>query len=97
MLHPYVRVAAVISLPKMDYHRIKGSVPANILILFNNLDAARMSQKTIIPLVGDTVIFAVLWDVVGVCSLVLPDVASAGELAEKVKRVEGVQRLGWKS
>ena len=89
-LSKLARTAAVISLPNLDYHKIKGSVPADLLILFMDSDAAKMSQKTILPLVGETVIFAALWDVVGLCSLILPNVASAGELAEKVRRVEGV-------
>ena len=43
-----------------------------------------------LPLIGEHVVLAALWDVVGMCSMVLPNVAAVGEVAKKVRGVRGV-------
>jgi DNA-binding Lrp family transcriptional regulator len=85
-----VREGAVLSLPKVDYHAMSGSVPADLVVLFKDNEAARSSQSTILPIVGEYVILAALWDVIGMCSLVLPDVAAVTRIAESVRQVNGV-------
>lgn len=85
-----VKEGSIISLPKVDYKAMTGCVPADLLVLFENPEAARASPRTVLPLIGDRVILAALWDVVGMCSMVLPDVASVTEVAEKIRRLDGV-------
>lgn len=45
-------------------------------------------------MVGDSVILAALWDRIGMCSLILPSVAGASDLVERVKKVDGVAMAG---
>ena len=90
MLSKLVREGALFSLPRVDYRKMTGCVTADILLSFRSLEDARGSQEKILSLVGEYVIFAALWDVVGVCSMILPSVATLNELAEKVREVEGV-------
>ena len=85
-----VSVNALLSLPSVDYHKMRGRVPADLIILFGDREEARASPGRILPLVGDVLVLAALWDVVGMCSLVLPSVAEANDIAEQVEKVQGV-------
>jgi DNA-binding Lrp family transcriptional regulator len=85
-----VNGGALISLAKVNYSAMKECVPADLLILFRSLEDALGSEKRILPILGDRVILASLWDVVGMCSLILSDVSAVTDLANKIKQVEGV-------
>ena len=89
-LSKLVMEGAVLSLPKIDYAAIVGCVPADLLVLFESPEAAKASPNTVLPLVGEHVVLAALWDVAGMCSMLLPNVAAVGEVAGKVKGVRGV-------
>lgn len=89
-LSKLVRAAAIVSVPRVEYKAIRGSVPADLVVLFSDLESATKSQREILSMVGDSVILAALWDRIGMCSLVLPDVAGVTALVETVKQVEGV-------
>ena len=68
---------ALLSLPSVNYSAITDCVPADLLVLFKDLDAARGAQRNILSVLGDQLILAALWDVVGMCSLMLPNVSAA--------------------
>lgn len=81
---------AVISLPKVDYLAMTDCVPADLVILFKSKDAARNSQQKILPLIEKHVILAALWDVVGMCSMILTNISAMAEIAGKINSVDGV-------
>jgi len=89
-LSDLVRNTCLLSLPRVNYSAMTGCVPADLLVLFRDLEALRKVQPSLFALLGDQIILAALWDVVGMCSLVLPNVSSVSEIAEKVKLLEGV-------
>jgi DNA-binding Lrp family transcriptional regulator len=83
---------AVTSLPTVNYHKMSGCVPADLVIFFTDIEEGRASPARLLPLIGDSLILAALWDVVGMCSLVLPSVDAASDLAERVRKVQGVTK-----
>jgi DNA-binding Lrp family transcriptional regulator len=89
-LSKLVGEGALLSLPSVNYRAITDCVPADLLVFFKDLDAARAAQRNILSLLGDQLILAALWDVVGMCSLMLPNVSAATELVDRVKLFEGV-------
>lgn len=87
-----VKEYKILSLAKVDYTAIAGSVPADVLIFFDNNDKVRtVAEQKVLEIVKDYVIFAALFDVVGMCSLILPKVAQVSEIVEKIKQIEGVR------
>jgi DNA-binding Lrp family transcriptional regulator len=84
------RNASLVSLPRVNYSAMAGCVPADLLVFFKDMESVRAAQPLLLSLLGDQLILAALWDVVGMCSLVMPNVASVSELAERVKLMEGV-------
>lgn len=81
---------SLVSLPRVNYGALKNCAPADLLILFRDQDAAKDSERRVLPLVQDHVILAALWDVVGMCSLILPNVPVITELVGKIRQVDGV-------
>jgi DNA-binding Lrp family transcriptional regulator len=79
------------SLPSIDYRAITGSVPADLLVFFRDAEAARGSAERILAIVGDRLVFAALWDVVGMCSMILPSLAPMNDISEQVRQVDGVK------
>lgn len=87
-----VKEYKILSLAKVDYSAIAGSVPGDALIFFDNDDKVRtVAEQKVLEIVKDYVIFAALFDVVGMCSLILPKVAQVSEIVEKIKQIEGVR------
>lgn len=86
-----VRENMIISMPDVDYSAITECVPTDVLIFFENSEARAKGEPKVLELLGDYIILAALWDVVGMCSLILPKVALAEELAEKIRQIEGVK------
>jgi DNA-binding Lrp family transcriptional regulator len=89
-LSKLVEERAIYSLPKLDYESMTNCVPADLLLLFRDAETARTSGRRILPLVADYLVFAALWDTLGMCSLILPDVGTMSRIADSAKRVEGV-------
>lgn len=79
----------ILSTPRIDYTSIAGSVPADLLIFFGNHDRA-IAEQNALDIVKDYVIFAALFDAVGMCSLVLPRVAQVSEIVTLIKQIEGI-------
>jgi DNA-binding Lrp family transcriptional regulator len=91
MLPKLVEEGAIYSLPKLDYESMTNCVPADLILIFRDAETARTSgRRRILPLVADYLVFAALWDTLGMCSLILPDVGTMSRIAASVKRVEGV-------
>ena len=86
-----VRENMILSLPTVDYTAIEGCVPADLLVFFEDNKARAEAVSKVLEIVMDHLILASMYDVVGMCSLVLPRVASTGELAARVKRISGVK------
>jgi DNA-binding Lrp family transcriptional regulator len=89
-----VRQNMILSLPRVDYSAMAGCVPADLIVFFKDEKARVEAVPKLLDLVMDHVLLAVLFDTVGMCSLVFPKVASTSELAEKVRQVNGV-REAW--
>jgi DNA-binding Lrp family transcriptional regulator len=81
----------ILSLPRLDYGAMAGCVPADLVVFFKDEKARAEGVSKVIELVMDYLLLAVLVDITGMCSLVLPKVASTSELAEKVKQINGVR------
>jgi DNA-binding Lrp family transcriptional regulator len=84
---------AILSLPRINYSAIKECIPADLFILFKDLEVSRQAESRVLPLLKDYLVFAALWDVVGMCSLILPDVATVSELPERLRQLEGVSTV----
>jgi DNA-binding Lrp family transcriptional regulator len=89
-LSKLVGEGVVLSLPKVNYKAMTGCVPADLLVIFRDANSAKSSEGKIMQLVADKVILAALWDVIGMCSLILPNVSAIGELNDQVRVLEGV-------
>lgn len=86
-----VRENMILSVPEIDYSAISGSVPADLLIFFDNNGKARaMAEPKALDVVKDYIIFAALFDTVGMCSLVLPRVAQVSEIVASIKQIDGI-------
>ena len=85
-----VKHGTVFCLPRVDYPAMKHCVPADLHIVFKDNEAVTTSGRRIIPLLGDSLVFAALWDTLGMCSLILPNVGTMAGIVEKVKKVDGV-------
>ncbi|MFI5420255.1 MAG: AsnC family transcriptional regulator [Nitrososphaerales archaeon] len=81
----------IVSLAKLDYSKIAGAVPADLLIFFENDKARAAGEPKVLDLVKDYLLLAALFDVVGMCSLVLPNAILLKELAEKVGQIDGLK------
>ena len=82
----------ILSIPKVDYKAIAGSIPGDLLIFFENYTTRAKAEPKVVELVKDYLVLAALFDVVGMCSLILPNAVLLKELAEKVKQIEGVKQ-----
>jgi DNA-binding Lrp family transcriptional regulator/biotin operon repressor len=85
-----VEQGAIFSLPKVDYQSMTHCIPADLHVLFSDSETARTSDARILPLVADYLVFAALWDTLGMCSLILPNIRSMSRIVSSVERVEGV-------
>ena len=86
-----VRENMILSVPKLDYTAIEGCVPADLLVFFEDDKARVEGVSKVLEIVMDNLLLAAMYDVVGMCSLVLPKVASTSELAARVKQINGVK------
>ena len=82
----------ILSIPKVDYSAMAGSVPADLVIVFADDQARAAGEPMVLGLVKEYVILAGLFDLVGMCSLILPNAVLLKEIGEKVKQIEGVTR-----
>jgi DNA-binding Lrp family transcriptional regulator len=89
-LSKLVGEGAVYSLPRVDYRAMTNCVPVDLNILFKDAETGRTSAAKVLPVVGDYLVFAALWDTLGMCSLILPDVETMYRIAATVKHFEGV-------
>ena len=81
----------ILSVPKLDYTAIEGCVPADLLVFFEDDKARAEGVTKVLAIVIDHLLLAAMYDVVGMCSLVLPNVALTSELATRVKQINGVK------
>lgn len=86
-----VRENMILSVPKLDYTAIEGCVPADLLVFFEDDKARAEGVTKVLEIVIDHLLLAAMYDVVGMCSLVLPNVALTSELATRVKQINGVK------
>jgi DNA-binding Lrp family transcriptional regulator len=89
-LSKLIEEGAVYSLPTVEYQKMSNCVPADLHVLFRDVETARASERTILPLVAEYLVFAALWDTLGMCSLILPDVVTMSRIVEKIRGVDGV-------
>jgi DNA-binding Lrp family transcriptional regulator len=82
----------ILSIPNVDYSAMEGSVPADLLFFFANEQARATGEPKILELVKDYVIFGALFDIVGMCSLILPNAVLLKEIEGKVKQIDGVMQ-----
>jgi DNA-binding Lrp family transcriptional regulator len=90
-LSKLVRNGAILSLPKMNYRAITGCIPADLMVFFSRHEDRKIAEAKILKLVQDSLVFAALFDIVGMCSLMLPRVAATSDLAKKVMQIDGVK------
>jgi DNA-binding Lrp family transcriptional regulator len=83
---------AILSLPKVDYRAMTGCVPADLLVFFESNEVRAKAEPEIVQIVKEYLVLAGLFDIVGMCSLIIPKVSIANVLAEKVRQIEGVNR-----
>ncbi len=83
----------ILSLPNVNYRAIEKGIQADLIIFFRNEAVRSTSEPKILEIVKDYLIFAGLFDVVGVCSLIVPGVGSLTELNRKVREVDGVKEV----
>ncbi len=88
-----VQQRAILSLPLVNYHSIEGCVPADLLIFFKDQEARAYGEPKILQLVKDYAILAGLFDIVGMCSLIVPKLASLRDLEDQVSQIEGVRKV----
>jgi len=82
----------IVSLANVNYGAMSGSVPADLLIFFANNRTRAFAETKVLELVKDYLIFGALFDVVGMCSLILPNVILLKELTENVRQIDGVMQ-----
>lgn len=87
-----VRENMILSLPIVDYTAISECLPIDILVFFKDSEARKEGEPRVIGIVKDYMILAALWDVVGMCSLILPSVALASEISDKLAKIDGVKQ-----
>ena len=88
-----VKENKILSIPKLNYNAIAGSVPTDLLIFFANDSVRASAEPKVLELVKDYLVFGALFDVVGMCALVVPKAVLLKELAEKIKQIEGVKKV----
>jgi DNA-binding Lrp family transcriptional regulator len=91
-LSKLVMERAILSLPKVDYHAMTGCVPADLLVFFESNEVRAKAEPQILQMMGEYLILAGLFDIVGMCSLIIPNVSTASVLADKVRKIDGVNR-----
>ena len=82
----------IVSLANVNYGAMSGFCPSGSLIFFANNRTRASAEPKVLELVKDYLIFGALFDIVGMCSLILPNVILLKELTENVKQIDGVMQ-----
>jgi len=82
----------ILSLADVNYKAISDSVPADMTIFFASENARTAALPMVLYLSGEYLIFGALFDIVSMCSLILPNAVLVKELPDKVRQIEGVNQ-----
>jgi hypothetical protein len=86
-----LKANAILSGPTLDYKAISGANPANLVVAFDDSTSKERSDKVILQLVDDYMVFAGVGEKFVVYNLVLPKMGMATDLANSVGRIEGIE------
>ena len=82
----------ILSIPKIDYSAMAGTVPADLLVFFADDRARTAAEPKVLELVKDYLVFGALFDVVGMCSVILPNAVLLKQISERVRQIDGVRQ-----
>ena len=85
------RTGAMLSFPKLDYRAVVGGVTAELFVFFADPAAKSAAESRILARLEDWLIYAGIWEEFDDYRLVLPNSSIAPELADEVRRFEGVR------
>ena len=81
---------AILSVPTMDYRKIAGSIPADLIVFFGGYKAREKAEPEILELLRGSILYAGLWEEFGMYSLIVPRVSEVSDLVAKVNKMVGI-------
>jgi len=80
----------ILSAPELNYRAIRGGVATDVIVVFANPGSKEQTERKIMPLLNDYLIFMGVGKEYTVYNLILPSIAIATELSDAISKLEGV-------